>query len=162
MEAMQQDMERGNENQAAHLRTRLRAFNVLSKRYSDLYHEAAVSLGISDSMLDVLYGICDLGEGCTQRDICAMSWVSKQTINSCVSKMRKEGLVRLEPGRGKEMRLYLTDAGQELAARTAERLLTCEEAAFASLRPKDVDRLIELMNLHLRQLEVSLSSLIHR
>ena len=135
------------------LRSQLRMINGLSKKYDDLYHDVAVRLGVSDSMLDTLYVICDLGEGCTQRDVCTASWISKQTINSCVSKMRKEGLLRLEPGRGKEMRLYLTETGRELANQTAQLVLDCEEAALASMDPSDVEQLIALMEAHLRQLE---------
>lgn len=142
------------------LRTKLRMLNGLCKRYDDLYHEVAVALGISDSALAVLYGICDMGEGCTQHDICATSWISKQTINSCVSKLRKDGLVRLEPGRGKEMRLYLTDEGRAKAAQTAERVLAHEEAALASLGPAEVDRLIELTALHVGHLEAGFASLL--
>lgn len=154
------DDERGvPQESCSPLRAKLRMINGLCKRYDDLYHEVAVALGISDSAFAVLYGICDMGEGCAQRDICATSWISKQTINSCVSKLRKDGLIRLEPGHGKEMRLYLTDEGRTKASQTVECVLNQEEAVLASLQPSEVDRLIELMALHVERLETNLAPL---
>ena len=57
-------------------------FNRLYKEMDDLYHDIALKLGLSDSALTIFYAICELGDGCLQKDICSQSFCSKQTINS--------------------------------------------------------------------------------
>ena len=42
----------------------------LQHRIDEHYHELAVRQKLSDSALLVLWTLVDLGEGCTQRDIC--------------------------------------------------------------------------------------------
>ena len=61
----------------------LKEFNRVYKEMDDLYHEIALKLGLSDSAFIILYALCEQGNGCLQKDICAQAFVSKQT--------RKEG-----------------------------------------------------------------------
>ncbi|MFR1493246.1 MAG: MarR family transcriptional regulator [Eubacterium ventriosum] len=46
-------------------------------------------MGLSDSAFDILYSIVDLGDGCSQSDICKYSCLSKQTVNSSIKKNGK-------------------------------------------------------------------------
>ena len=63
------------------------------------------------------YILCVLGDGCLQRDICNLALTSKQTINSALKKMEKQGLLRLCLFHGAEQRhgfrcdFLCTDAG---------------------------------------------------
>jgi len=83
-------------------------FDRLYREMQALYHEAAVAVGLSDSGLTVMYAICELGEGCRQKDICQRCSSPKQTIHSAVRKLVEAGLVRTESGKGHELHLYLT------------------------------------------------------
>ena len=48
-------------------------FNRLYKEMDDLYHDIALKLGLSDSALTIFYAICELGDGCLQKDICGQA-----------------------------------------------------------------------------------------
>lgn len=136
-----------------------RKLNALWNRIDNLYHETAQRLGVSDTTLAVLYALCELGEGCTQHDICASSWVSKQTVNSCVHKLHQNGLIRLEQGKGKEVRLFATDAGRDLIERTAAPVIQSEFEALASLGDRDARELTRLCSLYLDRLQAHLRGL---
>ena len=99
-------------------------FDRLYREMQALYHEAAVAVGLSDSGLTVMYAICELGEGCRQKDICQRCSSPKQTIHSAVRKLVEAGLVRTESGKGHELHLYLTPEGAALADRIVM-LLVC-------------------------------------
>lgn len=136
-----------------------RKLNALWNRIDNLYHETAQRLGVSDTTLAVLYALCELGEGCTQHDICASSWVSKQTVNSCVHKLHQSGLIRFEQGKGKEVRLFATDTGRALMKRTAEPVIQGEFEALASLGDRDARELTRLCALYLDRLQAQLRRL---
>ena len=68
----------------------------LQHRIDEFYHGLAVRQKLSDSALLVLWTLVDLGEGCTQRDICLQFSLTKQTVHSSVRKLAKEGV--LVPG----------------------------------------------------------------
>ena len=44
-------------------------YSQLSGEINSLYHEAAVIMGISDSVLDILYVICGAEDSCLQSEI---------------------------------------------------------------------------------------------
>lgn len=48
----------------------LSMFNHIYKEFNEIYHEATLKMGLSDSAFDILYSIVDLGDGCSQSDIC--------------------------------------------------------------------------------------------
>lgn len=48
-------------------------FNYLFGETKAAYHEAYLKLGISDSVIKVLYVICDNGESCLLQKICRYS-----------------------------------------------------------------------------------------
>ena len=65
----------------------LAEYTRLHSEMDGLYHTLAVRAGLSDSALDILYALCVLGDGCLQRDVCALSFTSKQTIHSSIRKL---------------------------------------------------------------------------
>ena len=54
----------------------LREFNRLYKRLDDLYHSLSLKMGMSDSTFMILYTIAELGDGCSQKEICEQVYVS--------------------------------------------------------------------------------------
>ena len=116
----------------------------MSKEMDDLYHELALRAKLSDSALDILYALCALGDGCLQRDICALSFTSKQTINSAIRKMEREGLLYLMPGRGRDLHICLTCAGRSLAQEHVQPVLDMECRALEALTPEDREVLLRL------------------
>lgn len=124
------------------------------KQFDEVYRKAAARMGLSESAFDILFALCDLGEGCLQRDICLYSCSTKQTINSSVHKMEKDGLLRLEPAEsGRGMRLYLTDAGRSLVDEKVRPFAEADYKVFASFSVADRDALIRIQRNYIDGIE---------
>ena len=108
------------------------------------YHEAALKFGLADSTQFILYTLCFLGEKCTPSEVVRMTGISKQTINSALRKLEKEGLIRLESATPKTKNIILTDAGIALSQKTVIRLQKAEDEIFASWSEEDVQKYLEL------------------
>ena len=85
----------------------LSMFNHIYKEFNEIYHEATLKMGLSDSAFDILYSIVDLGDGCSQSDICKYSCLSKQTVNSSIKKMASLNYLTFKPGKGRVMQIFL-------------------------------------------------------
>lgn len=108
-------------------------FNRLYKEESDIYREIALRLGASNSAISILYDLCLLGEGCTQKDICENSYLSKQTVNSAIRKLESGGYVYLKKGRGRSTHIYLTEEGKKLTHQKIFPVMEAENRAFSAL-----------------------------
>jgi len=131
-------------------------FNRLYKEMDDLYHEAALSLDLSDSALTILYTVCELGGGCLQKDICERSFLTKQTVHSSVRKLERDGFLRLESGKGRDMHLFLTEQGRALAEKTVLPLSKAEYLALDALTPQEQSELIRLTEKYLAALRAQM------
>ena len=56
-------------------------YTYLAGEINALYHEAAVKTGISDSVQNILYVLCEKGGKCLQSEISRLTGISRQTIN---------------------------------------------------------------------------------
>lgn len=137
----------------------LREFNHLYKDIDALYHETALRLGLSDSAFAVLYIICLIGDGCQQRDICGLACLSKQTIHSSVRKLERDGLLTLSPGRGRDMHLWLTDVGRQVAKERVAPVIQIENSVFQELAPEEREELLRLMGRYRDSLREKLGQL---
>ena len=128
-----------------HIDTRLLTeYTRLHKEMNDLYHELALRAGLSDSALDILYALCLLGDGCLQRDVCALSFTSKQTIHSSIRRLERDGLLYLRPGKGREVHICLTGAGRQLAQARIQPILDMEHRAMEGMPEPDRAALLRL------------------
>ncbi|MDE6915786.1 MAG: MarR family winged helix-turn-helix transcriptional regulator [Lachnospiraceae bacterium] len=119
--------------------------NRLNKALSELYHDLCVQLGMSDSVFDIFYAIAALGDGCRQRDICDYAFTSKQTIHSSIHKLEKEGFLSMKPGKGREMHIFLTPAGEQFTQEKIAPIIAMENEVLSQLPPDEIDQLICLM-----------------
>ena len=85
-------------------------FNSLFKEMTDVYHNIALKLGISDSAFLILYAVVELGCGCTQKDIVDMYYMSKQTINSSIKNLEKAGYIEFKQDKGNNKQIFLTSS----------------------------------------------------
>lgn len=120
-------------------------FNRSYKELDELYHMMAVWGGISDSVFTILYGICELGDGCRQKDICDMAYTSKQTINSSIRNLERDGVLRLEDGKGRDRHIYMTAKGKELLEEKVLPVVQAENAVFQELSEEEGKQLLRLM-----------------
>lgn len=110
-----------------------REFNRIDKELDDLYHEIALKIGISDSALVILYFLEDLGDGCTQRDICDRAFISKQTTHSSIRRLEEEGYLYLKQGKGKDKHIYLTEKGKKFTEKYVSPVMKMEEDSFGDM-----------------------------
>ena len=75
-----------------HLDKIISEINCLTEDVDSLYHQAAVRLGVSDSVLFVLYMLHTHGGECLLYDIYKISGISKQTINSAIANWSRRNL----------------------------------------------------------------------
>ena len=71
----------------------LKEFDSLYKMIDDVYHEIALSMHLTDSAFLILYCLLELGDGCSQKDICKLYSISKQTVNSSVKSLEDKGIL---------------------------------------------------------------------
>ena len=127
----------------------LKRYNHLIGEINAIYHEMSLKLGLSDSAMNILYTICEHGTECPLQEICRLSGLSKQTINSSIRKLESEGIVYLESLSPKSKKVCLTEQGKLLAEQTAGQILRTENDIFASWPQEDVERYIALTEAYL-------------
>lgn len=126
------------------------------KEYDSIYHNAAVKYGLSDSAMWILFVVSDAGKAYTQQDLCRECWFPKQTINTALNNLIKDGCAELEaiPGTRNRKRIILTDKGRELAENTVDRLKKAEHAAFGRFTDEELNGYLDMserINRYLRE-----------
>ena len=97
----------------------LKRLNHLQCEMSVVYHEMSHLCGLSDSTMQILYTICNFDEeSCLLRDICRLTGLPKQTINSALRKLENEDIIFLETANAKNKRVFLTQKGKQLSSET--------------------------------------------
>ncbi len=137
------------------LLNQLAAFNQIYKELDDIYHSYALSQGLSDTALWILYVIWTHDGAYTQREVCAEWSYSPQTINTALKGLERQGLVELvlASESRKNKKIYLTAAGQGLAEKIIEPLVEAECNSFAGLGGQECAMLLELMKKYIRILK---------
>lgn len=109
------------------LKHELQRINCLFSDMDAAYHQAAVRLGVSDSV-SVIYYLLYLNDGCCLlQDIYRLSGISKQTVNSALRKLELEALVYLEQLDGKAKKVCATEKGKPQIYAVAEKIYQAEE-----------------------------------
>lgn len=116
-----------------------------------LYHRAAVKLGISDSVFVVLYEIFDEGDECLLTDIYKKSGISKQTVNSALRTLEKDGIVYLEKIDGRTKKVVLTEKGKMFVKNTVARLYQAEARAFDDWTDEEIRDYLERSEKYIRR-----------
>lgn len=136
-----------------HLDENIAQINCLTEEVDSLYHQAAVQLGVSDSVLFVLYMLHTRGGQCPLYDIYKLSGISKQTINSAIRRLEQEELVYLEKYNGKAKLVCVTEQGKVRAEQTAGRLFEAERNAFLQWSEEELETYITLIRKHYAALQ---------
>ena len=138
----------------------LKRLNHLQCETSGVYSEMSTVFGYSDSIMQILYTICDNGgESCLLRDICRLTGLHKQTLNSALRKLEAEQVVYLEPVGKKNKRVCLTEKGKQLAAQTAGKVIDAENRILAEWAPEVAEQFLALNERYLECLQRELQRL---
>lgn len=128
-----------------HISKEMKRFNHLLGELDAVYHEMALKLGLSDSVMRILYTIYNNGKAdCPLQDICRSCGLPKQTVNSALRKLEGEGILYLKPAGPKNKNVRLTEEGLLLAEQTAGRILHAEDDILSSWPKEDVEKYLAL------------------
>lgn len=139
---------------------KLKRYNYLLGETEATYHEISLKLGLSDSAMRILYAICDNGESCLLQEICRYCGLSKQTTNSAIRKLEKDGILYLENVNAKSKNVCLTNYGKIFVQKTAFRVIEMENAIFESWPEEDVKAYLKLTEQFLIDLKQKKDSLL--
>lgn len=109
----------------------------LAGKINALYHDAAVKMGVSDSVMNILYVISEKGDQCLQSDISRLTGISRQTINSAIRKLEKDEIVVLRQGRGRNTIVCLTEKGKRFSSERIAPLFEIENKIWNEWTPEE-------------------------
>ena len=135
-------------------------YTYLSGEINSLYHEAAVKMGISDSVQNILYVICEQGDRCLQSEISKLTGISRQTINSSIRKLEQEGILYLEPGKGRNTIVCLTEQGKIFAAEKVLPLFEIENRIWNEWSKEEQEEYLRLTKKYRDALKHYLSTML--
>lgn len=121
-------------------------FNTAWRAIDTIYSDYAKSIGISYSELHILCLIAVL-ENCTQKILCEKIFLPKQTVNSIVTSLYKNGLIELRevPEDRRAKTIHFTKTGEQFAKKYIDPITEAERSAMASLAEEDGDVLVQSM-----------------
>lgn len=128
------------------------AFDMNIKAIDEAYGRAAKRCHLSSSSFDILYTLYAYGDGCTQKELCERCYDGKQTVNSAVHKMQRDGLLRISAGTGRNTHVHLTEAGRAYAVRAIAPILEAEHAVLESFDEDGRELLSHVMDTYTRRL----------
>lgn len=132
-----------------HKNATLTEFERLNSQINELYYEIAVSQGLSESAYSIFQAILTLGNGCTQTDIYRYSGMNKQTVNSSVKRLKQDGWITLQPGNGRELKIFLTESGEKLVTGKILPIEQAESAVFDEMTKEEQTEILRLVNKYL-------------
>lgn len=125
---------------------KLKEFNDIYRQTSNVYHDIAYKLGMSNSAFTVFYTICEMGGSCLQKDICELFYMSKQTVHSCIKKLEKQEYIFIKQG---EKHIYLTEKGKQFVNENIIPIIEIERSIFSEMTEQQGDMLLELTKKYL-------------
>lgn len=145
------------------LNKQLDALNCQYKLFDMIYHKLAVKFLISDSELIILYEIYTSNNQLTQKDLCSLYGLSKQTINSSIKKLKNDGYIILENLKNnKHKYISLTDIGMDFCNRTIAKVVEIEKKSLEYLSAEQREVLISVTDLYLNALNSNVDEFIKK
>ena len=142
--------------------TTSREFDRLNWMIDDLYHEIASHLDLSDSGYAVMRVFLILGDSCTQTEICRYASLAKQTVNSSVKRLERQGLIFFEESSGRERRIRLTAAGEEMVYDRIRLIEEAENAAFCEMTEQEQETLLRITEQYAKSFQEKVSAILDR
>lgn len=113
-------------------------------RVNALYGEWAKQNGISFNKMMTIYALNhNQDTGCTQKQICDEWLIPKQTINTIIKKLEKDGYIVFEKGINKSKIIWFTEAGREYAQTILKDLYTIEEKVIKKMGKEKVNMFLQ-------------------
>ena len=135
-------------------------YNQLLKECDMVYHLAAAKLDMSDCAFWILYTLHDSGQPIKQSDICDSASMPRQTVNSALKKLEKDGyltLSRIDGKMGKS--IHLTDKGEQLVHKHIVPVMRAEEKACALFTDEEKTTFLSAFHTLVERLNHEISAL---
>lgn len=126
--------------------------NDMISEMNTLYHTIAQRQGLSDSAMDILYCVAQLGEGCPLSQVYKRNGGSRQTVNSALRRLEQEGVLFLQAAGGKSKSIWMTEKGRLLLANKVLPVMQMENDILASWQPAEVEEYLRLSEQYMTQL----------
>lgn len=113
-------------------------YNQLLKACDTVYHNVAAAAGLSDCAFWILYSVQDADHVCTQSEICDDSSLPRQTVNSALKKLEKDGYLTLQRiGGSVSKAIHLTETGNALVQKYMYPVMEAEQRACAAFSDEE-------------------------
>ena len=132
--------------------TRSQEFISASKEIDDVYHMLALKFGLSDSAMWILCTMREANRELTQSEIAQEMSMSRQTVNSAIKSLEKQGYLRLEAVSGDRRNkiLSFTEEGETFVKRTVDRVLSLEHQVFENLEVEEQEKITQILRKYTR------------
>lgn len=115
------------------IREQMKLFCTCLCRQDELYAAAAKRRGLSFHTLITLYAL-DQDEGSTQSQLAKTWMIPKQTLNTVIKELERQGYVSLRTGKDqKEKLVFFTPEGRDFAADSLRELYAMEDGAVGAM-----------------------------
>ena len=131
---------------------RYQEFISASKEIDDVYHMLALKFGLSDSAMWILCTMREAKRELTQSEIAQEMSMSRQTVNSAIKNLEKQGYLRLEAVSGDRRNkiLSFTEEGETFVKRTVDRVLSLEHQVFENLEVEEQEKITQILRKYTR------------
>lgn len=127
-------------------------YNCLTNEINAVYHAISQKMSLSDSASMILYTLCANDGEIELSAIPKYTGLSKQTVNSSLRNLEKDGNIILSPIDKKSKKILLTQSGRELCEITVMRILQAENSIFSSWQENERDLYFALTEKFLTQI----------
>ena len=141
-----------------------REVNNVYKKNCEVYYKLAAHFGMTETMFDILYFVRENDGGYTQAQLCDSLYLRKQTVNSALKKLEKDGVIYLsqDSGNKKNKTIHYTEKGKELARRIVDPIFELEKRAFERLTPQEREGVLYYGRRHIDVLEDETKKLLEK
>ncbi len=139
---------------------KLSEYNSIIKENEEIYHKIARKFGLSDCAFWILYTMCEEEDTLTQTGICDALYQPKQTVNSALKKLEKDGYIELETIAGcRSKQINFTEKGSKFVDKTVGKVIANEQKALLSLTLEEQEMFIGLFHKYTNLLKNNINSM---
>lgn len=134
-------------------------YNQLLKECNTIYHSAAVRLGLSDCAFWILYTLQEEGKIVKQSDISDNASMPKQTVNSALKKLEKDGYLSLRRIDGKMGKsIHLTEKGSKFVEENIKPIMVAEDKACDLFTEEEKEMFLKVFHSLVERLSEEISN----
>lgn len=142
-------------------RSYILAYNQLTKECDTIYHAAAANSGLSDCAFWILYTVQDTECTYTQSEICDNSFLPRQTVNSALKKLEKDGYLTLNCIEGKISKsIHLTEQGHAFVQKYITPVMAAENRACELFSDEEKNLFLRIFRTLVDRLNEEISNVI--